>query len=159
MDKIIDLIYNNGTLTPEELSVMTGESVESVKAKLKEYKEKGVILGKRTIINWDNVEDGGVTAIIELKVTPQKETGFDEVAELIASYEEVDSVILMAADKHDLLITVRGKTIQDVAMFVAKRLSTIDAVQSTATHFQLKRYKENGIVFKSKEKDKRSIML
>ncbi|MBR3588806.1 MAG: Lrp/AsnC family transcriptional regulator [Clostridia bacterium] len=159
MDKLISLLYEDSSLSVEELSAMLGESEESIEKRIAEYKKSGVILGKKTFINWDKVESSGVTALIELKVTPQKETGFDEIAARISEFDEVDTVNLMAADNYDLLVTVRGKTIQDVAMFVSRRLATIDAVQSTATHFLLKRYKENGVVLTDKEKDQRSMIL
>lgn len=159
MDKLISLLYEDPSLSVEELSVMLGESEESVEKRIAEYKKNGVIIGTKTVINWDKVENSGVTALIELKVTPQKETGFDEIAKLISEFEEVKAVTLMAADNYDLLVTVRGKTIQDVAMFVSRRLATIDAVQSTATHFMLKRYKESGVLLENDEKDQRSMML
>ncbi len=159
MDKLISLINEDSSLTAEELSAMLGESEESINKRLEEYKKDGVLLGKKTVINWDKVEGAGVTALIELKVTPQKETGFDEIAARISEFDEVDTVQLMAADNYDILVTVRGKTIQDVAMFVSRRLATIDAVQGTATHFLLKRYKENGVILAEEEKDQRSIML
>ncbi len=159
MDKLISLLYEDSSLSVSELSAMLGESEESVEKRISGYKKNGVILGKKTFINWDKVENSGVTALIELKVTPQKETGFDEIAEQISEFDEVDTVNLMAADNYDLLVTVRGKSIQDVAMFVSRRLATIDAVQSTATHFLLKRYKENGVMLTDKEKDQRSMML
>ncbi len=159
MDKLISLLYEDSSLSVSELSAMLGESEESIEKRINEYKMNGVILGKKTFINWDKVENSGVTALIELKVTPQKETGFDEIAERISEFDEVDTVNLMAADNYDLLVTVRGKTIQDVAMFVSRRLATIDAVQSTATHFLLKRYKENGVLLTDGEKDQRSMML
>lgn len=159
MDKLISLLYEDPSLSVEELSAMLGESEESVEKRIAEYKKNGVIIGTKTVINWDKVENSGVTALIELKVTPQKETGFDEIAKLISEFEEVKAVTLMAADNYDLLVTVRGKTIQDVAMFVSRRLATIDAVQSTATHFMLKRYKESGVLLENDEKDQRSMML
>lgn len=159
MDKLISLLYEDSSLSVEELSAMLGESEENVEKRIAEYKKDGVIIGTKTVINWDKVENSGVTALIELKVTPQKETGFDEIAKLISEFEEVKAVTLMAADNYDLLVTVRGKTIQDVAMFVSRRLATIDAVQSTATHFMLKRYKESGTLLENGEKDQRSMML
>lgn len=159
MDKLISLLYEDSSLTIDELSAMLGESEEDIQKRINDYKKNGVILGKKTFINWDKVDNSGVTALIELKVTPQKETGFDEIAARISEFDEVDTVNLMAADNYDLLVTVRGKTIQDVAMFVSRRLATIDAVQSTATHFLLKRYKENGVVLTDNEKDQRSMML
>ena len=159
MDKLISLLYDDSSLSVEELAAMLGETEESVEKRIAEYKKNGVIIGNKTVINWDKVENSGVTALIELKVTPQKETGFDEIAKRISEFEEVKTVTLMAADNYDLIVTVRGKTIQDVAMFVSRRLATIDAVQSTATHFMLKRYKENGILLENSEKDQRSMIL
>ena len=159
MDKLISLLYEDSSLSVEELAAMLGESEESVENRIAEYKKNGVIIGTKTVINWDKVENSGVTALIELKVTPQKETGFDEIAKRISEFEEVKAVTLMAADNYDLIVTVRGKTIQDVAMFVSRRLATIDAVQSTATHFMLKRYKENGILLENSENDQRSMIL
>lgn len=159
MDKLISLLYEDSTLTLEELSAMLGEDENSIQKRIDEYKKSGVILGKKVFINWDKVENSGVSALIELKVTPQKETGFDEIAERISEFDEVEAVQLMAADNYDLLVTVRGKTIQDVAMFVSRRLATIEAVQSTATHFLLKRYKESGIELSDREKDQRSMVL
>lgn len=159
MDKLISLLYEDSSLSVDELSAMLGESEEDIQKRIDDYKKNGVILGKKTFINWDKVDNSGVTALIELKVTPQKETGFDEIAARISEFTEVDTVHLMAADNYDLLVTVRGKSIQDVAMFVSRRLATIDAVQSTATHFLLKRYKENGVQLTDEEKDQRSMML
>lgn len=159
MDKLISLLYEDSTLTLEELSAMLGEDENSIQKRIDEYKKSGVILGKKVFINWDKVENSGVSALIELKVTPQKETGFDEIAERISEFDEVEAVQLMAADNYDLLVTVRGKTIQDVAMFVSRRLATIEAVQSTATHFLLKRYKESGVELSDREKDQRSMVL
>lgn len=159
MDKLISLLYEDSTLTLEELSAMLGEDENSIQKRIDEYKKSGVILGKKVFINWDKVENSGVSALIELKVTPQKETGFDEIAERISEFDEVEAVQLMAADNYDLLVTVRGKTIQDVAMFVSRRLATIEAVQSTATHFLLKRYKESGVELSNREKDQRSMVL
>lgn len=159
MDKLISLLYEDSSLSVEELSAMLGEEKESVEKRIAEYKKNGVIIGRTAVINWDKVENSGVTALIELKVTPQKETGFDEIAARISEFDEVETVNLMAADNYDLLVTVRGKTIQDVAMFVSRRLATIDAVQGTATHFLLKRYKENGALLTDGEKDQRSMML
>lgn len=159
MDKLISLLYEDSSLSVEELAAMLGETEESVENRIAEYKKNGVIIGTKTVINWDKVDNSGVTALIELKVTPQKETGFDEIAKRISEFEEVKAVTLMAADNYDLIVTVRGKTIQDVAMFVSRRLATIDAVQSTATHFMLKRYKENGILLENSENDQRSMIL
>ena len=123
------------------------------------YEKDGVIKGHKAIINFNNVPGAKATAYIELKVTPQKDTGFDTIAKQILDFDEVDSLYLMAGG-YDLLACVKGDSITDIAMFVAKRLSTIDGVLSTNTRFQLKTYKKSGISFyDDDEQDKRSIIL
>lgn len=160
MDRLLQILSENSSFTTEELALMLGEPEDYIKAQIKEYEARGVIKGYKALINWEAVPDSGVTAIIELKVAPKKETGFDEMAERVMNFEEVESVYLMAGG-YDLAITVKGATIQDVASFVSKRLSTIDGVLSTATHFMLKRYKEGGVSLIDTETqgDKRSIVL
>ncbi|MBQ3928884.1 MAG: Lrp/AsnC family transcriptional regulator, partial [Clostridia bacterium] len=115
--------------------------------RINQYKEDGIIKGTKTLINWDKVENSGVTAIIELKVTPKPETGFDDIAKVVMSYDNVESVYLAASSRYDLIATVKGDTIQEIAEFVSKRLSTLDAVIGTATNFVLTQYKEGGVVY------------
>ena len=144
MDKLLQILSENSQLTPAELSMMLGEPEDYIAAQIKEYEKNGIIRGYRAVVNWDEVPDAGLVAMIELKVAPQLQKGFDEIAERVLSYDEVESVYLMAGS-YDLLLTVKGRTIQEVSSFVAKQLAAMDGILSTATHFMLKRYKENGV--------------
>ena len=138
--------------------MMLGEPEEAIEARIKEYENNGVIRGYQAVVNWDDVPDAGVMAIIELKVAPQQQKGFDDIAERILAYEEVETVYLMAG-AYDLLLTVKGKTIQDVSAFVAKHLAAMDGILSTATHFMLKRYKENGVSLIDSKNDGREMIV
>ena len=112
------------------------------------YEREGVINGYHALINWERTETQKATALIELRVSPQKDTGFDEIAGRVMNFPEVESVYLMSGG-YDLAVTVAGRTMQDIAMFVSKRLATIDGVLSTATHFVLTKYKDGGVIFNS----------
>ena len=159
MDKLLKILSENSNLTTKELSLMLGEPEDYIVAQIKEYENTGVIRGYRAVVNWDEVPDSGVVAMIELKVAPQLQKGFDEFAERVLSFEEVESVYLMAGS-YDLLLTVKGQTIQDVSSFVAKQLAAMDGILSTATHFMLKRYKENGVsLVDVDKKDRREMVL
>ena len=159
MDKLLKLINDNPNLDIAEIADMLGKSEQEVRENLDQYTQVGILRGYKPIINWSKVENAGVTALIELKVIPQKETGFDKVAEYIMEFDEVESLYLMAGS-YDLAVMVKGNSIQDISSFVSKRLSTIDAVTSTATHFLLKRYKELGIDMEDREaRDIRSMTL
>ncbi|MBR3971414.1 MAG: Lrp/AsnC family transcriptional regulator [Ruminococcus sp.] len=154
MDKLLRLLSENSSYTQKELALLLGDSEENVAAKIKEYEAQGVIKGYRAAINWELVKDSGVTAYIELKVTPIKDKGFDEIAEKIMAFDEVSSLHLMAGT-YDLAVTVKAETIQDVSSFVARKLSALDGVLATATHFILKRYKDDGIVLTETDNDER----
>ena len=144
MDKLLQLLSTNSGFTTGEIATMLGEPEDYIKAQIKEYENKGIIKGYQAVVNRDELADGDVEALIELKVMPKKETGFDEMAERCMSFEEVESVYLMAG-AYDFALIVRGETMQDIAMFVAKKLSTIDGVLSTGTHFIMRRYKDRGM--------------
>lgn len=144
MDKLLKLLSTNSEFTTAEMATMLGEPEDYIKAQIKEYKNKGIIKGYQAVVNWEEVEDSYVEALIELKVTPKKETGFDEMAEQCMAFDEVESVYLMAG-RYDFALIVRGETMQEIAMFVAKKLSTMDGVVSTGTHFMLRRYKDRGM--------------
>ena len=144
MDKLLQILSENSQLSSAELSMMLGEPEDYITAQIKEYEKNGIIRGYRAVVNWDEVPDAGLVAMIELKVAPQLQKGFDDIAERVLSYDEVESVYLMAGS-YDLLLTVKGRTIQEVSSFVAKQLAAMDGILSTATHFMLKRYKENGV--------------
>ena len=160
MNDLLKILSENSKFSTEELSMMLDESCQDIEEKIKKYEKENVIKGYRAIVNWEKVEDAGVTALIELKVTPQKETGFDKIAKEVMNFKEVDSLYLMAG-AYDLAVFVKGKSIQEIAMFVSKKLSTIDEVISTATHFLLTRYKDSGIDLHNHDysEDKRSMIL
>ncbi len=148
MEQILELLQDNAQLTPKQLSVMLNESEEAVAKAIAQYQREGVIRGYHALVNWERTETQKASALIELKVTPKKDTGFDEIAGRIMNFPEVESVYLMSGG-YDLAVTVTGRTMQDVAMFVQKRLATIDGVLSTATHFVLTKYKDGGVIFQS----------
>lgn len=160
MDKLLTLLCKNAQFSTAELAAMLGEPEDYIKAQIKEYENKGIIKGYQAIVNWEDMDDSFVEAMIELKVTPKKETGFDEIAEHCMSFEEVESVYLMAG-VYDLALIVRGETMQDISRFVAKKLSTIDGILSTGTHFIMRRYKDRGLNLTAfdGENDERSLIL
>ena len=160
MDKLLQLLSTNSQFSTAELSAMLGEPEDYIKAQIKEYENRGIIKGYQAVVNWEEIEDNYVEALIELKVTPKKETGFDDMAQMCMAFEEVESVYLMAG-VYDFALIVKGETMQDIAMFVAKKLSTIDGVVSTGTHFILRRYKDRGMGLfdPDKQADERSLIL
>ena len=160
MDKLLKLMCKNSQFSTAELAAMLGEPEDYIKEQIKEYENKGIIKGYQAIVNWEDMDDSFVEALIELRVAPKKETGFDDIAEMCMAFDEVESVYLMAG-VYDLALIVRGQTMQDIAMFVAKKLSTIDGVLSTGTHFIMRRYKDRGVNLTSfnGEKDERSLIL
>lgn len=148
MERLLEFLHNDATLSPAQLAAMLGRSEEDVVRAIRQYEKDGVIKGYHTLINWERTDTPHALALIELRVTPQKDTGFDEIAGRIMNFPEVESVYLMSGG-YDLAVNVRGKTMSDIAMFVAKRLAPIDGVLSTATHFVLTKYKDGGVVFNS----------
>ncbi|MFZ4682125.1 MAG: Lrp/AsnC family transcriptional regulator [Terrimicrobiaceae bacterium] len=143
MEALIDLLQKNALTPREDIARMLDLTVEQVEAEIARLEQEGVILGYQAIINREKWDTDVVTAIIEVKITPERDGGFDRVASRIAKFEEVQTCYLMSGG-HDLLIVVEGKNLRSIAGFVAEKLSTIEAVQATATHFRLKTYKENG---------------
>ena len=158
MDRLLSLLQNNARLTNKQLAVMLGREEEEVAKAIDAYEKAGVIRGYQAVIDWDKTDFPTVFARIEIKVTPKKDFGFEEIARTIMELEEVQSVSLMSGG-YDLALTVSGKTFRDIAMFVAHRLSPIDSVNSTATHFILKKYKERGVLFEEEVKDERGMTL
>ena len=154
MDKLLKLLDTNARLTNAQLAVMLDRPEAEVAAQIAALERSGVIRAYKALIDWDRTEREDV---IELKVTPKRDLGFEAVAETIMRFEEVESVYLMSGG-YDLSVFVNGRTFRDVAMFVAKRLSTLDSVLSTATHFVLRRYKDNGVMFLGDEKDERGAL-
>ncbi len=157
MDKLIKLLENNARLSNKELAVMLGETEEAVAERISRYENEGIIRGYKSVINWDKVDNEHVTALIEIKVTPKRGHGFEEIAQRITQLDEVESLYLMSG-AYDFAVMINGKTFQDVAMFVAKRLSPLDSVLSTATHFVLRRYKDMGIELSPVSGDDRGIV-
>lgn len=156
MDEILEILEKKARLTPEEIARMLKRSVASVKGAIKKFEKQGVILGYKAMINKELVreDDSLVRAIIEVRVTPQKNLGFDKIAQRIYSFPEVKSCYLLSGT-YDLLLMVEGRNIHTVSNFVAEKLAPMENVRGTTTHFLLKKYKEDGMVLRHKEEDKR----
>jgi DNA-binding Lrp family transcriptional regulator len=158
MDEILEVLEKNGRASAEEIALMLGKSVEEVKAAIKKLEEENVIVGYNALINWDKSNRENVTALIEVKVTPQRGQGFDKVAERIYRYPQVKACYLMSGG-FDLTVIIEGKDMKEVALFVAEKLAPLEYVQSTATHFVLKRYKDDGVIFEENGRDKREVLI
>lgn len=154
---VLELLQTNSKLDEKQISLMLGKSEEEINNVIKNLEEHKVILGYTTLINWEKVDVQNVTALIDVKVQPQRGVGFDTVAERIYRFPEVKSVLLMSGG-YDLSLTIEGKTMKQVALFVAEKLATLEYVQSTTTHFVLKKYKEKGVVFEDAEQDRRLVI-
>ena len=144
--ELLKLLNRNARYTAEQLSAMLGITENEVKAQVAELEKEGIIGGYKAVVDWDRVNDGEVSAIIALNVVPKADLGFEEVAERIAKYPEVESVSLMSG-AYDYCVVIEGKTMKQVALFVAEKLATIENVMSTSTHFVLRKYKNNGVSF------------
>ena len=151
---ILKLLNKNGRMSHADIATATGMSEAEVTAEIKAMEDEGLIRGYKAVIDWEKTDGSYVSAIIELKVTPKAGCGFEETAERIARFPEVESVYLMSG-VYDLTVVVKCRTFQEVAMFVAKELSPIESVTSTATHFVLRRYKELDIPLVTREQDER----
>ncbi len=159
MNEILEILSHNARIAPEEIAKLTDQSVGAVKNAIKKYEKDGVIVQYKTVINKELIEDARplVRALIEVSITPQKDVGFDYIAERIYSFPEVKSCYLMSGT-YDLLVEVEGENIQTVSNFIASKLSPMSNVRSTATHFLLKKYKEDGHTLKKgKEKQRLNI--
>ncbi len=154
MDKILQLLEENANLTHEQLAVLCQKEVGDIKKIIDQYEKDGVILGYKTLIDWDKTDREYVSALIEVKITPQRDRGFDRVAERIYNYPEVQSLYLMSGG-FDLCVLIEGKTMKEVAYFVAQKLATIEDVISTATHFVLRKYKDKGVIYGVVDVDER----
>lgn len=153
-ERILAYLEKDARMTPADIATMLGANEEEVKKIIEECETEGTILGYRTVVNWEKTGKSGVVALIELKTVPQRDKGFDSVAERICNFPEVKSVALMSGG-FDLAITVECATMREVAFFVAEKLATIEGVTATATHFELQIYKENGVVYGTEKTDKR----
>ena len=158
MVEILELLDKNSQLSPKDIATMLGIDEETVRSEIDAYEKSGVIVGKKVMINWQKTSREFVTAMIEVKVTPQFGKGFDQIAERFYQYEQVKSVYLMSGT-YDLALQIEGASLSEVALFVAEKLAPMDTVISTATHFVLKKYKEDGLMFEHPLKDERQVIL
>ncbi|MBI2288598.1 MAG: Lrp/AsnC family transcriptional regulator [Chloroflexi bacterium] len=154
MKEILKILENDAHATAKQISTMTGMPSTEVASIIKQAEKDRVILKYKTMINWDKVEDEQVSALIEVKIAPQREVGFDAVAERIYRFPQARTVYLLSGT-YDLLVIVVGKTMREVADFVSQKLAPIEEVQGTVTHFLLKRYKEDGEILGGGEEIKR----
>lgn len=154
MREILEILESNPKIGPKEIATMVGITEKEAASKIKEMEKKGIIRKYKTVIDWEKAGEEYVYAIIELKVALRERTGYDSIAERIAKFPEVRSVRLISGD-HDLSLTVRGKSMKDVAFFVAEKIATLEQVQGTVTHFVLRTYKEDGDVLFEKERSER----
>ena len=156
-EQILTFLEKNSRIDPKELAVLLGSDEVTIMNEIAKMEEEKVICGYHTLIDWEKVSDEKVTALIEVRVTPMRGQGFDSIAERIYNYPEVRSVYLISG-AYDLLVSLEGKTLKQVSGFVSDKLSTLDSVLSTATHFILKKYKDHGTIFTKKSKDERMLV-
>ena len=157
MDEILTILEQDARTSIESLSRMTGRSMDDVRKSVADYEKSGIIKNYKTVVDWSKAGSTRVFAFIDVKVAPARDVGFDDVAERIYRFPEVHSVWLVSGD-YDLRVVVEGENVQQVGLFVAQKLSTIDRVQATSTHFLLKRYKEDRTVFVDEGEDPRLIV-
>ena len=158
MEEILKVLEKDGRLTEEQVAAMCGKETGDIKKMLDAYERDGVILGYQAIIDWDKTEREYVSALIEVKIVPKPDRGFDQVAERIYNYPEVKSLYLMSGS-FDLALIIEGRTMKEVAFFVARKLAPLEDVMSTATHFVLRKYKDKGIVYGPAVNDERGNIL
>ena len=156
--KLLRLLEENCALTTEELSALADLTEEETRAAIKRYEADNTILGYKAIVDWDRTAREDVTALIEVKVTPQRGEGFDRIAERIYQYDEVESVYLMSG-AFDLTVIISGRTLKEVAHFVGEKLAPLEDVTGTATHFILKKYKEKHLIFQKQEAQEERFVL
>ena len=156
-EKILSVIEKNSRIDIEELAILLGEDERAIANEIADMEKEGVICGYHTLINWDKTNNEKVNALIEVRVTPQKGMGFDNIAERIYQFSEVNAVYLMSGS-FDFTVFIEGRTMRDVAQFVSDKLAPMDSVLSTATHFVLKKYKDHGTILSAKKKDERQLI-
>ena len=154
---ILEILFNDARTTPHQIAVMTGHSEPEVTAVIRSLEAQKIICRYSALIDWDRVKTDQFEALIEVRVTPQREQGFDAIAEQIYRFDEVNSVYLMSG-AYDLMVTVRADSLKSLALFVAEKLSTLENVLSTATHFVLKKYKFEGVIFNEHKTDERLVV-
>ena len=156
-EELLSLIEKNSKMSLKELAVLLGADELEIANEIEALEKEGVICGYHTLIDWDKTKSEKVTALIEVRVTPQRGQGFDKIAERIYKYPEVRSVYLISGG-FDLLVTLEGKSLKEISAFVSDKLSTLDSVLSTATHFILKKYKDHGTILDKKHEDEREVI-
>ena len=154
MNEILEIIESDPKIGAKEIATLTGSTEAEVASKIKEMEKAGIIRKYKTVINWEKTGEEYVYAIIEIKVALRSRTGYDAIAERLARFDEVRSVRLISGD-HDLSLTVRGKSMKEVAFFVAEKIATLEQVQGTVTHFVLRTFKEDGDILFEKEQSER----
>ena len=157
-EKLLDLLSQDARLTPAQLAAMTGATEAEVVDAVRTFEKNDTILGYKTVIDWDKTSKESVTALIEVKITPEKGMGFDEIARQIYSHHQVESVYLMSGG-FDLTVIIKDRTMREVARFVSEQLAPMENVLSTGTHFILKKYKDYGVEFYPSDRDKREVMM
>lgn len=155
--QILEVLQENSRLEAAQIAAMLDVDEAEITGIIKELEDEKIIVKYQTLINWEKVKNDTVSALIEVKVTPERGAGFDTVAERIYRFPEVKTVLLMSGG-FDLAVLIEGKTMKDVALFVATKLATLEHVQSTATHFVLKTYKQQGVIIDDKEDDRRLVI-
>ena len=156
-EKILNYIEKNSRVELKELAILLGTTEAEIAKELADMEAEGIICGYHTLIDWDKVTTDRVNALIEVKVTPQRDLGFDAIAERIYKYPEVNATYLMAGG-FDLLVSLEGKTLREVSSFVTQKLATLEYVISTTTHFVLKKYKDHGTILNGEKTDERMLM-
>ena len=156
-DELLSILEKNSRIDFKELAVLLGVTEEQVLHEITKLEKENIIAAYHTLINWEKTDIEKVSALIEVRVTPQRGQGFDSIAERIYKYPEVRSVYLMSG-AYDLMVILEGKTLREVSNFVSDKLSTLDSVLSTATHFILKKYKDHGTAFATKKEDEREMI-
>lgn len=157
MEEILDILEKNCRYSLDEIAKMTGKTESEVKKAIEGYEKNNVIEGYSALINWEKTNKEQVLALIEVRITPQRGEGFDKVAERIYNFDEVKACYLMSGS-FDLTVIIEGKTMKEVALFVAEKLAVQEYVLSTSTHFVLKKYKDKGVIFKDKKEDDREML-
>ena len=154
MDRLLDLLHENARMSTAQMATMLGEDVEAVQRRLADYEKRGIIRGYQALVNSDLLDDGVVHAVIELRIRPAQDGGFDKIANRIGRFSQVESMFLRSG-AYDLLLVVRGRNLQEVAQFVSSKLANMEGVLGTATHFRLKTYKDQGVLMENYDNDER----
>jgi len=156
--ELLRLIEHNARLTQPELAVMLGVTEEEIADELDKLRKEDIILGYTTVVNWDKTQRESVTALIEVRLTPQRDQGFDRIAQHLFRFPQVTSCYLMSGG-FDLMLIIEDSTLKEVASFISNKVAPIDGVVSTSTHFILKKYKSNGVVFEDRPVDRREAVI